>query len=76
MPVGFGSEIKTIGRPISVMAQLKKSILEVKTENNSLGWALIIAIARVDNDSNYKSYRDGWKIVLYLEICSKRPVST
>ena len=24
--------------------------------------ALIRAIARVDNDSNFKSYRDGWKI--------------
>jgi len=38
------------------MAHIKKSIVEVKTDSNCL------AIARVENDSNYKSYRDGWKI--------------
>ena len=62
MPVGFGRGIKTMGRQLSVTAHIKKSIVEVKTESNCLAWALIIAIARVENDSNYKSYRDGWKI--------------
>ena len=49
MPIGFGQHglgIKTMGRPISVMAQLKKSIVEVKSETNCLAQALIIAIAR------------------------------
>ena len=62
MPVGFGYGIKTKGRPLSVMAHLKKSIVEVKAEENCLAHALIIAIARVENDSNYKSHRDVWKI--------------
>jgi len=62
MPVGFGRGIKTMGVPLSVMAHLKKSIVEVNTESNCLAWALITAIARVDNDLNYKLYLDGWKI--------------
>ena len=56
IPVGSGRGIKTMGRQLSVMAHIKKSIVEVKTDSNCL------AIARVENDSNYKSYRDGWKI--------------
>jgi len=59
MPVGSGRGIKTMGRQLSVMAHIKQSIVEVKTESNCLAWALIIAFARVQNDSNYKSYRDG-----------------
>jgi len=51
-----------MGRPLSVMAHLKKSIVEVKTEENSLAYALKIAIARVENDANYKAYRQGWNI--------------
>jgi len=62
MLVDSGRGIKTMSRQVSVMAHIKKSIVEVKTESNCLAWALIIAIARVENDSNYKSYRDGWKI--------------
>jgi len=62
MRVGFGYGIKTKGRPLSVMAHLKKSIAEVKTEENCLAHALIIAIAKVDNDANYKSYRQCRKI--------------
>ena len=37
MPVGFGfhsAGMKTKGRPLSVMAHLKKSIIQVKTETN------------------------------------------
>ena len=40
MPVGFG-DVKTIGRPISVMSHLKRSIVEVKTEDSCLADALI-----------------------------------
>jgi hypothetical protein len=37
MPVGFGKKaLKTKGRPLSVMAHLKKSIVEVLAEENCL----------------------------------------
>jgi len=62
MHIGFGYGIKTKGRPLSVLAHLKKIIVEVKTEENCLAHALIIAIARVENDANYTAYRKGWKI--------------
>ena len=62
MPAGFGYGIKTKGRPLSVMAHLKKSIVEVKKEENCLAHALIIAIAGVVNDGNYKAYGQGRKI--------------
>jgi len=62
MSVGSGRGIKTMGRQLSVMAHIKKSIVEVKTESNCLAWDIIIATGKVENDSNYKSYRDGWKI--------------
>jgi hypothetical protein len=55
MPVGFG-DIKTKGRPLSVMAHFKRSILTVKAETNCLAHALIIAIARITKDPNYKAY--------------------
>jgi len=44
------------------MTHLKRSIVEVEAEENCLAHALIIAIARVDNDTNYKPYRQGRKI--------------
>jgi len=58
MPVGYGMHaIKIRGRPLSVMAHHKKSIVDVKAEENCPAHAIIIAIARVDNDANYKAYR-------------------
>ena len=58
MPLGFGYRgIKTMGRPISVIARLKKSIEQVKSETNCLAHALIIAITKVTNDPNYAAYR-------------------
>ena len=63
MPVGFGRvALKSRGRPLSGMAHLKSSIVEVNAEENCLAHALIIPIARVDNDANYKAYRQGRKI--------------
>jgi len=63
IPFGFGKHaMKTMGRPLSLMAHLKKSIVEVIAEEICLAQAVIIAIARLDNDSNYKSHLDGWKI--------------
>jgi hypothetical protein len=63
MPVGFvGDGLKTKGRQLSVMAHLKRGIIEVKAEENCLAHALIIAVARLTNDPNYKAYRQGRKI--------------
>jgi hypothetical protein len=45
------------------MAHLKKSIVEVRAEQNCLAHALIIAIAKLTNDPIYKSYRQGRKIL-------------
>jgi hypothetical protein len=60
MPVGFGKGgIKSRGRPLEIMARLKTSIVQVKAETNCLAHALLIAKARVDNDSNYKAYSDS-----------------
>jgi len=63
MPVGYGKHaIKSMGRPLSVMAHLKKSIVEVKAEENCLAHALKIAITKVDNDAKYKAYPQDRKI--------------
>ena len=63
MSIGFGYGIKTKGRPLSVVAHLKRSIVEAKTTDNCLTHALIIVNASVEKDSNYDSYRRGWKIL-------------
>ena len=50
MPVGFGLQgngIKTKGRPLSIMAHLKRSIIQVRTETNCLAHALI-GIAKIN----------------------------
>jgi len=62
MRAEFGRGIKTKGRPLSVMAQLKRSIVELKAKENCLAHAIIIAIAKLENDANYKAYRQGRKI--------------
>ena len=62
MPVGFGGGIKTKCRSLASLAHLKTSIVKIKSETNCLAHALIIAIARIKNDPNYKSYRDGFKL--------------
>jgi len=46
-----------------MMTHLKKSIVEVKAKENCLAHALVIAVAKVTNNPNYKSYRKGWKIL-------------
>jgi len=63
MPVGFGkSAIKSRVRTLSVMAHLKTSIVEVKEEENCLSHAFVRSIAKVENDPDYKAYRQGRKI--------------
>jgi len=44
------------------MAHLKTTIIEIKTTENCLAHALIIAIARIEHGSNCESYRKGCKI--------------
>jgi hypothetical protein len=64
-PVGFGFRgdgLKTKGRPLHVIAHLKKSIIEVKTETNCLAHALNITIAKITNDPDYTALRKGRKI--------------
>jgi hypothetical protein len=41
---------------------LKRSIVEVKAEENCLAHALIISIAKLTNDEDYNSFRKGCKI--------------
>jgi len=62
MSVGFGGGIKTKGRSLAALAHLKTRIVKVKSETNCSAHALIIATARITNDPNYKSYRDGFKL--------------
>ena len=60
MPVVFGKRgMKSRGRTLSVMAHLKASVVEVKASENCLAHAIIIAIAKVENDPNYKAYQQG-----------------
>ena len=48
MPVGFGKRaIKSRGRPLSVMAHLKRIVVEVNTSENCLAHAIIIAKAKL-----------------------------
>jgi len=56
MPVDFGKRaIKSRCRTLSVMAQLKTSVVEVKAAENSLALAIIIAIAKAENNPDYKA---------------------
>jgi hypothetical protein len=62
MPVGFGRHVtKTKGSQLQVMAHLKTSIIQVKTETSCLAHALIIAIAKIKNDADYAAYHKGRK---------------
>jgi len=59
MPAGNGG-VKTKGRSISVLSAIKKSIVTVKTAFLCLAHALIIAMAKVNGDSKFKSYSNGY----------------
>jgi hypothetical protein len=61
MPAGNGRTAeKTKGRSIDVLSAVKKSIVVVKTAMLCLAHALVIAVAQVDNDPKYKSYRNRY----------------
>ena len=49
-------------RPLDTLGHLKKSIVNVKAERNCPSHGLVIAIAKITNDPNYKSYCDEWNI--------------
>ena len=44
------------------MAHLKRSVVKEKAKEHCLAHAIIIAIAKAENDPNYTSNRDGRKI--------------
>ena len=62
MPVGFGRGVKSKGRPLSVKAHVKYSIIKVETNTDCLAHALIIGFARLTKDPKYNSYRRVYKI--------------
>ena len=60
IPVGNGkSAEKTKGRSLDVLSSIKRSIVAVKAAFLCLAHALIIAIAHVNGDPKYSSYRQG-----------------
>ena len=61
MPSGNG-RVKARGRSMESLVHLKRSIVSVKATHNCLAHALVIAMARVENDDNYTAYRKGYKI--------------
>jgi len=63
MPVGFWKVTTSKGRPLSMMAHLKRSRVEVKATENCQVHALVIAKARVTNDPDYKAYRFGAEVL-------------
>jgi hypothetical protein len=65
MPAGNGRE-KRKGRSLDLLSAIKKSILTVKAAFLCLAHALIIAMAKVNDDSNFKLYSNGR--------CLKEPV--
>jgi hypothetical protein len=58
IPVGKGRE-KTKGKSLSVLSAIKMSIVTVKAAFLGLDHALLIAMARVNSDPKYGSYRHG-----------------
>jgi hypothetical protein len=63
MPAGNGRTAeKTKGRSLDILSAIKKSIVKVKAGFLCLSHALIIAMAKVNGDHKYKSYRDGYSL--------------
>ena len=61
MPAANGERAgKTKRRLLDVMSAIKKSIVSVKAAINCLAYALTIAIARLNCDPKYQSYRHGY----------------
>ena len=61
MPVGNGKLAeKTKGRSLDVLSAIKRSIVVVKAAFLYLAHSLVMAMANVNSDPKYKSYRDGY----------------
>jgi len=58
MPVG-NVGVQTKGRSLDVMSAIKQSIVVVKAAFLCSAHARVIAMANVDSDPKYKSYRNG-----------------
>jgi len=64
MSIGYGGGgIAVKGRPPETLVHLKRSIVKVKAAEVYLAHALIISIARLTNDPNYKAFRQENKIL-------------
>ena len=59
--MGFGRAIKSKGRPLSVMAQLK-TCCGGEGSRKFPNAIIIIAIAKAENNPDYKAYREGRKM--------------
>jgi hypothetical protein len=57
-----GHGLKTKGSKLDIMAHLKRSIVRVNADRNYFAHALLIAIAKVQDELNYEAYRKGRKI--------------
>jgi hypothetical protein len=71
MPAGYGG-LKSKGRPLSELALLKRSIVEVKTEQNCLAHALVIAIAKRETTPIIKRIGKAGKLYLSSNTCWRR----
>ena len=65
--------MKTKGRSLDVLSAIKRSI--VKAAFLCLAQALIIAMARVNGDPKYKSYRNGYGLTLVTLLFRSRGTS-
>jgi len=61
--MGFGKGKTSKGITLSVMAHLKRSIVEVNAKKNCPAHALLISVARVRNYHNHLAYRKWCKIL-------------
>ena len=60
LPAGSGKTAeKTKGMSLDEMSAIKKSIVFVKAAMYCMAYALIIAMASVNGDPKYPTYRDG-----------------
>ena len=60
IPVGKGkSPEKTTGRSLDVLSSIKRSIVAVNAAFLCLAHVLIIAVAQINGDPKYASYRRG-----------------
>jgi predicted Zn-dependent protease len=59
MPVVFGRTQTPLGSSLLAMARIKRSVVQIRAERDCLAHALVVAIARVTNDPEYRKYSDG-----------------